>query len=68
MLAFWMVTGVAEKPADFEDRFELLRLRYVLSKMTLRLRRYAWEQTDFMREKIETGKTHLAQSMQYFGI
>lgn len=59
---------VAEKPADFEDRFELLRLRYVVSKMTLRLRRYTWEQTDFMREKIETGKTHLAQSMEYFKI
>lgn len=59
---------VAEKPADFDDRFELLRLRYVVSKMTLRLRRYTWEQTDFMREKIETGKTHLAQSMEYFRI
>lgn len=59
---------VAEKPADFQDRFELLRLRYVLSKMTLRLRRYTWEQTDFMREKIETGKVHLSQSMEYFKI
>lgn len=59
---------VAKKPADFEDRFELLRLRYVVSKMTLRLRRYTWEQTDFMREKIETGKTHLAQSLEYFKI
>jgi Ser/Thr protein kinase RdoA (MazF antagonist) len=62
---YWQV---AEKPADFQDRFELLRLRYVLSKMTLRLRRYTWEQTDFMREKIKTGKVHLAQSMEYFKI
>ena len=62
---YWQV---AEKPDNFEDKFELLRLRYVLSKMTLRMRRYSWDPSDFMREKIETGKTHLAQSMQYFGI
>lgn len=62
---YWQV---AEKPDDFQDRFELLRLRYVLSKMTLRIRRYTWEPSDFMKEKIETGKEHLAQSMEYFGI
>lgn len=62
---YWQI---AEKPSDFDDKFELLRLRYVLSKMTLRLRRYSWEPTDFMREKIETGKVHLAQSMEYFAL
>lgn len=62
---YWQV---AEKPSDFDDKFELLRLRYVVSKMTLRLRRYTWEKTDFMRDKIETGKVHLAQSMKYFDI
>ncbi len=62
---YWQV---AQKPADFTDKFELLRLRYVISKMTLRIRRYTWEPSDFMREKIETGKTHLAQSLDYFDI
>jgi Ser/Thr protein kinase RdoA (MazF antagonist) len=62
---YWQV---ADKPDDFDDKFELLRLRYVLSKMTLRIRRYSWDPSDFMKEKIETGKTHLAQSMEYFGI
>ena len=60
--------SIVEKPDDFDDKFELMRLRYVVSKMTLRLRRYYWEPTDFMCEKIETGKTHLAQSMKYFGL
>ena len=59
---------VAKKSADYDDRFELFRLRYIVSKMTLRLRRYTWEQSDSMREKIETGKTHLSQSMEYFGL
>lgn len=62
---YWQV---ADKPDDFEDKFELLRLRYVVSKMTLRTRRYTWDPSDFMKEKIVTGKTHLAQSMSYFDI
>lgn len=62
---YWQV---AEKPADFDERFELLRLRYVLSKMTLRIRRYSWEKTDFMKDKIEIGKVHLAQSLEHFGL
>jgi aminoglycoside phosphotransferase (APT) family kinase protein len=62
---YWQV---AEKPHDFNDRFELLRLRYVLSKMALRIRRYTWEPSNAMRERIEIGKTHLAQSVNYFGI
>jgi Ser/Thr protein kinase RdoA (MazF antagonist) len=62
---YWQV---APKSADFDEKFELLRLRYVLSKMTLRIRRYTWSPTDEVREKIEVGKIHLAQSMEYFGI
>ncbi|MBI1973307.1 phosphotransferase [Candidatus Micrarchaeota archaeon] len=55
-------------PEDFQDRFELLRLRYTISKMTLRLRRYNWEPSALMKEKIETGKQHLAKSLGYFRI
>ncbi len=62
---YWQV---AEKPADFDERFELMRLRYVLSKMTLRIRRYTWSPTDEVREKIEVGKVHLAQSLDHFGL
>ncbi len=62
---YWQI---AEKPDDFSEKFELFRLRYVLSKMTLRTRRYSWEPSDSMKEKIETGKIHLAQSMKHFDI
>lgn len=62
---YWQI---ADKPDDFQARFELMRLRYVVSKMTLRTRRYTWDPSDFMKDKIETGKTHLAQSMSYFDI
>ena len=70
----WLVGGgvrdllLGKKPKDFDERFELMRLRYVLSKMTLRIRRYSWEPTDFMKEKIEVGKLHLAQSLDHFGL
>lgn len=60
--------SVAEKPSDFEDKMELMRLRYTLSKMTLRVRRYTWDKQDFIKEKIEVGKTHLGNSFDYFGI
>ena len=63
LAGYWQV---ARKPDNFQDRFELLRLRYVLSKMTLRIRRYSWEKSDSIRERIEVGKLHLAQSMKYF--
>jgi len=61
---YWQV---AEKPDDFQARYELLRLRYLVSKMTLRLRRYTWAPTQEVQEKINNGKLHLAESMKYFG-
>jgi len=57
---------VARKPENFVEKFELLRLRYVLSKMTLRTRRYTWSPTEDVREKIEAGKIHLAESLKHF--
>lgn len=66
MLAgYW---SVAAKPDDFEEKFQLLRLRYTVSKMTLRVRRYEWTQTDDVKQRIEIGKKHLAVSLAYFGI
>ncbi len=60
--------SVANKPADFDERFELLRLRYTISKMTLRLRRYSWSPTNEVKEKIENGRKHLAKSVAHYGL
>lgn len=60
--------SVAQKPADFEQKFELLRLRYTVSKMTLRTQRYEWNPSDSIKQKIERGRKHLALSLSYFGI
>lgn len=62
---YWQV---AEKPDNFDEKFELFRLRYVLSKMTLRLKRYQWDKSDFVKERINAGKAHLEQSIKYFNL
>ncbi len=62
---YWQL---AEKPDNFTDLFELFRLRYVISKMTLRIRRYSWEPSDAIREKIAHGKKHLEASLRYFNL
>ncbi len=58
----------AKKPQHFEEKFELLRLRYTISKMTLRLRRYTWQPDASVREGIDVGKQHLNRSLRQFGI
>lgn len=61
-------SSIAEKPKNFEQKFQLLKLRYSLSKMTLRTRRYSYEQSDFMKNMIEVGKESLRAGEQYFGL
>lgn len=62
---YWQIK---DQPADFKEKFELLRLRYILSKMTLRIRRYSWEPSEAMKEKIEIGKKHLEESLDFFDL
>ena len=59
--------SIAEKPSDFQARFELLRFRYVISKMTLRLHRYSWRPTPDVKVRIDAGTIHLRESLDYFG-
>ncbi len=58
--------SIAKKPENFERKFQLLKFRYSLSKMTLRTRRYSYEQSDFMRKMIEVGKESLKLGEEYF--
>ena len=65
LAGYW---SVASKPDDFQERFEFFRLRYVISKMTLRLRRLAWDDSKALKERIEAGSRHLKESLAYFKI
>lgn len=58
----------SDRPDNFEEVFELLRLRYTISKMALRTKRYTYEKTEFLKGMIEKGKKHLEASIKYFNL
>lgn len=53
---------------NFEDMFQLMRLRYTISKMALRIKRYTYEQTPFLKSMIEKGGKHLAELSEVFNL
>jgi len=60
--------SVVEKPVNFEQKFQLLRLRYTLSKMTLRLKKFTYEPSEDIKFKIEVAKNHLNDCSKFFGV
>lgn len=57
-----------EKYENFEETFQLMRLRYVISKMALRAKRYSYDKSDFLGKLIDNGKKHLADLIDYFDL
>ena len=55
----------ASLPLDYEDRFHFYRLRYTISKMALRLKRYTVDKSESVRSKIEFGKVALREEMKW---
>ena len=55
-----------KKPENFEEMFQLFRLRYTISKMALRIKRYTYEQTPFLKNMIERGEKHLEELAEIF--
>lgn len=53
---------------NFEEIFQLMRLRYTISKMALRTKRYTYEKTDFLKGMIEKGTKHLEELAEYFNL
>ena len=51
---------------NFEELFQLFRLRYTISKMALRTKRYTYEQTPFLKDLIEKGQQHLTELCEIF--
>lgn len=52
---------------NFDEMFQLMRLRYTISKMALRVKRYNYEQTSFLKGMIEKGQKHLEELSEIFG-
>lgn len=57
-----------EKCNNFEELFQLFRLRYTICKMALRIKRYNYEKTPFLKNLIETGQKHLADLFKIFNL
>ena len=53
---------------NFEDRFQLMRLRYTVSKMALRLKRATYDKSDFLKGRIEDGRKHLNELVGIFNL
>lgn len=51
---------------NFDEMFQLMRLRYTISKMALRIKRYTYEQTAFLKGMIEMGEKHLEELLKIF--
>lgn len=51
---------------NFEETFQLFRLRYTISKMALKTKRYTYEQTPFLKDLIEKGQQHLKELCEIF--
>lgn len=45
-----------------------MRLRYTISKMALRTKRYTYEKTEFLKGMIENGTKHLDELAEYFNL
>ncbi len=53
---------------NFDEMFQLMRLRYTISKMALRVKRYTYEQTPFLKGMIEKGEKHLEELSAIFNL
>lgn len=53
---------------NFDELFQLFRLRYTISKMALRIKRYMYEQTPFLKDLLEKGNKHLKELFLFFNL
>lgn len=59
---------VADLPDDFEERLHIYRLRYTVSKMTLRHKKFHYDKSQVMTEAIEAGLQALREEVKYFNL
>lgn len=65
-----LITGyetVTKLPIDFEAKFHLYRLRYIISKLTLRTKRSVFDQTDFLRQNLVFAQQLLKKELHWYG-
>lgn len=58
---------ITKLPDDFEEKFHIYRLRYIISKMTLRTKRSVYEHTEFITTLLAYSKKALSDELLWFG-
>src|SRR3972149_6919097 len=61
-------TEIAKLPDDYEERFHFYRLRYTISKMALRIKRYQVDKAPDLLERLEIGNRALAEELAWLKI
>lgn len=66
----WFVRGYEEvrKLGDWKEKFELYKLRYLVSKLHLRKKRSLVEDSEFLRRNLVRGLEVLREVFDYFGV
>lgn len=59
---------IGKLPDDYEKRFHFYRLRYTISKMALRIKRFQVDKDPGLAERLRIGKLALIEESQWFGI
>lgn len=59
-------TQVTSLPDDYEERFHYYRLRYTISKMALRIKRFQVDQSEGLLKRLEAGKLAMAEELGWF--
>lgn len=61
-------TSKTALPKDYDDRFHFYRLRYTISKMALRIKRYQVDKQQFILDKLKVGTQALREESEWFGL
>ena len=57
---------ITKLPTDFKAKFHLYRLRYIISKLTLRTKRSVYDDTQFLRDFLKYSKELLAKELVWY--
>lgn len=57
---------ISKLPSDFEAKFHIYRLRYIISKLTLRTKRSMFDKTEFLRQNLVFAQQLLIKELRYY--
>ena len=57
---------ITKLPDDFEEKFRLYRLRYIISKLTLRSKKAVFDHTQFLQELLKYSQGLLRKELDYY--